>query len=105
MEENTVYDQNVEVLDENQDPEVEVGSGNSFNAGVAAIGAAVLGGLIAGGIALGKKIKKNKAAKTEAAEAEEPKPEAKTKGLKLGKKRIVLIDERSAVPAEETAEN
>lgn len=101
---------NEEIMNENEEmTEVdeldteEVGSGNSFNAGVAAVGAAVLGGLIFGGVKLAKKIKAKKEAKKTEDTGEEPVPEKpqKEKGLRLGKKRLVVIDERTEIPAEE----
>lgn len=101
MEEN-YNENNVEVLDNEETEVEEVSSGNSFNMGAAAIGAAVLGGLIAGGVTLAKKIKKKRAAAETDASAEKPEPKKAKKGLKIGKRRLVVIDERT--PDEESEE-
>lgn len=98
MEENT-YVENNEVLENEQEELEEVSSGNEFNKG--------LGLLIAGGVAAVGTItyavmrrRKKKAAE----KPEEQEPEQKPKGLKLGHRRLVVIDERSNPdkdPAEE----
>lgn len=105
MDENNIEVMNDTEMMNEMDTE-GVSSGNSFNAGVAAVGAAVLGGLVFGTVKVIKKIKAKKAARSDAGDtATEQEPKKDRKGLKLGKnKQVVIIDLREQNPEKDSDE-
>lgn len=99
MEEN--YNENVEVLENEETNMEEVSSGNEFNKG---LGLLIAGGLAAVGTITYAVMRRRKKKAAEKPEEEKEPEKTKTKGLKLGHRRLVVIDERSnpeEVPAEE----